>query len=84
MLIEILKIALAPTMNQIIISYFEELIATHYKSYMDVFNVHLKPKHQITTHYPMIIETLGPVRGIWIIRYKAKHQFFKDLMVEKL
>ena len=79
-LIEILKIVHAPTMNKIIISYLKELIATHHKSYMKAFNVHLKPKNHIITHYSMIMEKLGLVRGIWVTRYETKHQFFKDLI----
>ena len=76
MLIEILKIVHAPTMNKII-SYLKELIATHHKSYTDV---HLKPKHRITTHYPIYDNgKTRSIRGIWAIRYSAKHQFIKDL-----
>ena len=39
-------------------------IVRRYKSYMEGFNVHLKPKQHITTHYPMRMVKLGPVRRI--------------------
>jgi hypothetical protein len=46
---------------------------------MKIYNTHLLPKHHFITHYPMIIQKMGPVRASWTMRFEGKHQFFKDL-----
>lgn len=51
-----------------------KVINIHNSNYVLFFNVNLKPKHHILTHYPSLIPKSGPFRYFWCFRYEAKHK----------
>lgn len=63
------------------IAYIESKISDHRQRYQEVFpNKKLLPKHHYIEHYPQLIKLLGPLVGLWTIRFEAKHSFFKKVM----
>lgn len=56
----------------------DELVTFHNKRYIELFNLHLKPKAHFLTHYVTIIKRLGPLRFLWCMRYEAKHKELKS------
>lgn len=53
------------------------LIAEHNSLYMRLMNTSLKPKFHYLTHYPFIMEKVGPLINIWSMRFEGKHREFK-------
>lgn len=54
-----------------------ELITEHNSLYIRLMHTHLKPKFHYLTHYPYIMENVGPLINIWSMRFEAKHREFK-------
>lgn len=50
------------------------LIASHHSLYKELFNLPLKPKHHLLTHYPMIMLKAGPVKYLSTLRFESKHR----------
>ncbi|ODM86987.1 hypothetical protein Ocin01_19695 [Orchesella cincta] len=47
------------------------------KTYQEIFQKTLKPKHHHLTHYANSILEIGPLRNYWSMTFEAKHKFFK-------
>lgn len=73
-----MQIIFSQSINENDLLRLENCIATHLKSYMDVFETNLKPKHHLLTHYPSIIRKSGPVKNMWMMRFESKHKYFTD------
>ncbi|XP_016663981.2 uncharacterized protein LOC107885069, partial [Acyrthosiphon pisum] len=58
-------------------SLLRELITEHNSLYIRLMHTHLKPKFHYLTHYPYIMENVGPLINIWSMRFEAKHREFK-------
>lgn len=54
------------------------VVATMNEMYVRLFKQTLKPKHHFATHYPSLIEALGPLRYMSSMRYEANHKFVKN------
>lgn len=79
LLIEILKIVVAPEIRGSMFCKLEQLIKEHHELLIKEYSVNLTAKHHLTTHYPMIIRKMGPPRGYWTMRYESKNGYLKDL-----
>ena len=63
------------------LSYLSGLINEFLSQFVAVFGVQeLTPKHHYLTHYPRLMQMYGPLRGLWCMRYEAKHQYFKSVI----
>lgn len=54
-------------------------ISTHLNLYRMYFKKELKPKQHNLTHYSRVIETMGPVYPMNMLRFESKHKKFKDI-----
>ncbi|XP_033122724.1 uncharacterized protein LOC117121598, partial [Anneissia japonica] len=60
--------------------FLKHIIKDHHEHFLKLFPMrHLKPKHHFMTHYPRQIRMLGPIVHYWVMRFEAKHGFFKRL-----
>lgn len=63
------------------LSYLSGLISQFLSQFVSVFgSQELTPKHHYLTHYPRLLQMYGPLRGLWCMRYEAKHQYFKSVI----
>lgn len=54
-------------------------ISNYLHLYQTVFKKNLKPKQHNLTHYPRVIEKMGPVYPMNMLRAENKHKMFKDI-----
>lgn len=54
-------------------------IKTHLESIQKYFNIDLLPKHHFLTHYPTVIQRMGALRPMSMMRYEAKHKVLKQM-----
>ncbi|KAI4455641.1 hypothetical protein MML48_9g00001200 [Holotrichia oblita] len=71
---KILEIILCTTSDSNTSKTLEVLIIRHHTLYLNLFNNHLKPKHHNLTHYPEIINKVGPIIHLSTLRYESKHR----------
>lgn len=74
---KIVQIVFSDTVTGTDIASLRKHIFIHLSSTQEHYDVTLLPKHHITTHYPTIIEAMGSVKHLNVIREEAKHQMFK-------
>lgn len=79
LLIKILKIALSPRITPDMLNDLQEVIKEHHELVIKEYPISLTPKDHLITHYPMIIEEMGPPRAYWTMRFEGKNGYFKDL-----
>lgn len=77
LLIEIVKIAFAPILSDILITNLENLIENHHKLFLNKYNTHLTPKHHMITHLPTVIKRMCAPKHFWTMRYESKAWLFK-------
>lgn len=80
LLIEILKIVIAPSIPRDMLFKLSQLIKEHHELLIQEYSVKLTPKHHLITHYPMIIRKMGPPRGYWTMRFESKNGYCKELV----
>jgi hypothetical protein len=79
-LLQIVDIVMTPMFTTGHVSYLTELIADHHKLFQLLYpESHLKYKHHRMVHYPTVMLRNGPLSHMWVMRYEAKHAFFKKL-----
>lgn len=71
---ELIDACLQPSFTEIDLVALEELIKNHHEQYLQLFEIHLLPKHHFIIHYPTVIRKLGPPRHLWAYRNEAKHK----------
>jgi len=80
MLLDICDIVFAPSVSVGHITYLADLVRIHHELFKTLFPEHnLRYKHHRMVHYPSIILRNGPMLSMWVIRYEAKHNYFKRL-----
>jgi len=80
LLLDICDIVFAPTLTAGQATYLAELIADHHSLLKQQYpDRTLKYKHHRMVHYPALILANGPLLRMWVIRYEAKHNYFKRL-----
>jgi len=74
--LKITKIISSPCTSKTAIQQLKFYISEHNKLYISFFG-DLKPKHHFLTHYPRIIEKIGPPHYLLSMRFEAKHKDLK-------
>lgn len=74
---EIVSICFRKAIHKDSTEYLKDLIHQHNVAYIKLSKSHLKPKLHILTHYPSIIQKIGPLSLTSSMRFEAKHQTFK-------
>lgn len=78
-LIKIFQFAYSEIIDEIMLNDFSKIILIHLENMKKIFDLQLKPKHHFLTHYPTIVRMMGPLNSMSMIRYEAKHKFFKSI-----
>jgi len=79
-LLEIMELLLSPTLTTGHLSYLAELIAEHHTLFRKLYpDSRLKYKHHRMVHYSSVMLRNGPLSQMWVMRYEAKHGYFKRL-----
>lgn len=75
-LIRIINILMTTSINKEFIETLKTEIQIHLTSIVNDFGETLLPKHHFMTHYPSVINKLGPLIHTWAMRYESKHREF--------
>jgi hypothetical protein len=79
-LLNIIDIVVSPAISHGHVSYLADLMVDHHSLFRITYpNVCMKYKHHRMVHYPSLMQKNGPLLDMWVIRYKAKHEYFKRL-----
>lgn len=76
---EICEIVMAPVINPDWLPYLELLISQHHKLLAKLSPRSFTPKVHFVIHYPRLILEYGPLRHLWVMRFEAVHQYFKQV-----
>ena len=60
--------------------FLKDIIAEHHTEFHRVFRKELTPKLLFMTHYPFILEQLGPICSISSMRFESFHCIFKHII----
>lgn len=82
-LLQIMQIVYSDTITDDDLIRLNLLVQSHLSSLIEIFDVHLLPKHHFLLHYARVIRAMGPVIFMWTMRMEAKHHFFKELTRKK-
>ena len=74
---EIVDIIFAPSFAPGTPEYLKFCIELHHQMYLDLFHVHLKPKHHYMLHYHLLMELIGPLVHVSSMRWESKHRELK-------
>lgn len=77
---EICEIVLAPAIDPDWIPYLEVLIAQHHQLLNTISPTSFTPKMHFLVHYPRLLLVYGPLRHLWVMRFEAMHQYFKQIV----
>lgn len=75
--VEIIDLILLPSFDNCTILKLQQRIEYNNKTYVELFNDNLKPKHHFLTHYCNIIKQSGPLRYLWSYNFESKHRQLK-------
>lgn len=74
---KILHIVMANCITPDISNNLSVLTMEFNKLYFELFSLPLKPKHHFLTHYPTIMNKIGPLMQAATLRYESKHRQLK-------
>lgn len=60
------------------VKLLKQNISIHLQNILEIFQVHLIPKHHLLLHYPSIICEMGPVCHMSMMRFESKHKSLKN------
>ncbi|XP_064482426.1 uncharacterized protein LOC135395121 [Ornithodoros turicata] len=76
---EVVDLIMARSIPVTHIPYLQRCITMFLVDFHDQFpSTAVPPKMHFLVHYPSYIQKYGPLRGLWAMRFEAKHQYFKD------
>lgn len=78
-LLRVIHIIHTHTIDEILLNELNECISNHLELLKELFDVHLNPKHHFMLHYVYIIRLMGPLFATSMLRYEAKHKYFKNI-----
>lgn len=73
-LLQLMQIVFSTSIAYEHVDRLETVIKEHLKSMIKNFQITLKPKHHIVTHYPTVIRRMGPLIYNWTMRTEAKNK----------
>ncbi|XP_034236587.1 uncharacterized protein LOC117642457 [Thrips palmi] len=74
---EIVDIIFAPSFSPGTPEYLKLCVEIHHQMYLNLFHVHLKPKHHYMLHYHIIMRLIGPLVHVSSMRWESKHRELK-------
>lgn len=78
---DVVVLVMAPLHTDEPIGYMQSKISEHHYRYSDLFpEEKVRPKHHFLEHYPLFTTVYGPLEHFWIMRFEAKHRFFKRIV----
>lgn len=77
-LLKICQIAYSPKITNSDLITLENEVHVHLENVKRCFKVNLTPKHHFLTHYCTVIRLMGPVVHMSMMRFEAKHKYFKN------
>ena len=78
LLVEVVDYIMAPRVTKKAIFYLEMNLNILFKEFKSLFPNHrITPKCHYVLHYPRLIVQVGPLIRHWVMRFEAKHHFFK-------
>ncbi len=73
----IMLIVFSPSITETMVVNLGKLIAEHHLLLLSIRPNSLRPKHHFMIHYPRTIRKMGPLIGLWCMRFEGKHLPFK-------
>lgn len=77
-LLKICQIAYSSKITDADLIILENEIRIHLENVKKCFKAKLTPKHHFLTHYCTVIRRMGPIAHMSMMRFEAKHKYFKD------
>lgn len=77
-LLRITETSFSDEITDIDIQRLENDISAYLENIQKLFGNDLLVKHHMLLHYPNIIRSMGPLTGMCMMRFEAKHKYFKD------
>lgn len=77
-LLKICQIAYSIKITDADLIILENEIRIRLESVKKCFKAKLTPKHHFLTHYRTVIQLMGPIAHMSMMRFESKHKFFKD------
>ena len=79
-LLGIMSMLFAPAITRDATFMLEILINDHLELFKQLYpEEKIKPKQHYLVHYPRCIRKVGPLVKFWVMRFEAKHNFFRRL-----
>lgn len=78
-LLRVFQIVHSEFIDEPLLRDLEECVSNHLKLIKELFKVDLIPKHHFMTHYGNVIRQMGPLVHMSMMRFEAKHTFFKNV-----
>lgn len=78
-MLEICEIVYSPDLNETNVIRLEKVTTLHLILFLELFDEPLIPKQHFMLHYAAIIRMVGPLLDMAMIRFEAKHKFFKNI-----
>lgn len=78
LLLHCMEFIFSPSLTVAATLYLSKVIEEHHSLFLELYPLHLRPKHHFMLHYPGVIRKLGPLRQFWAIRFEARHAFLKN------
>lgn len=79
-MLKILQIVHSSTITKSNLEQLKQLISNHLKSLTEHFGCEQIPKHHFMTHYPSVIEMIGPIVHMSTLKYEMKHKIFTNFI----
>ena len=76
---ELCEIILMPQIDPVWLPYLELLISQHHKLLEEIAPGSFTRKIHFVTHYPRLILEYGLLHHLWVMRFEAAHQYFKQI-----
>lgn len=81
-LLRIMEIVFSYEITKTLLAHLNREIKTHLESLQNLLNEHLRPKHHFLLHYGSVVQRMGPLIHMSMMRYEATHQKLKRLVSE--
>ncbi|XP_068747232.1 uncharacterized protein [Montipora capricornis] len=79
-LLRIEEIVFSPVASTRLAAYLAVLVEQYLDEFKELHDRPLIPKHHNMVHYPRQIIRRGPLVRNWVMRFEAKHNYFKKLV----
>lgn len=78
-LLKCMTILYSTVIKETDVQLLRNYIHDHLVAIREIFEADLIPKHHFLTHYPTVIERMGPPIHMWTMRMESKHKVLTDI-----